>query len=472
MITKYFNELQRELGRNTGKYLSNKFLGEFGWATPRRYEVSGRAPSNLGETAKKLELRAQELQETKKEDEERRLENREFVQEQQVLLELLQDYHKTVAKLLDWSEVVSGEYAFLMGHWPASLKAFFVSADDVKDRFDVINTFRNQAILHNLDCVVNDNNGEIKDSWILDWSSSSELESVNEVVFEMFGNCIVGWRFYLQEKLGDEASPHKAWKFVATETLEFLEADVERLNERVNVLREKFLVIASSGGFFGIQSRLMSMFGRENIGETAIARFHDRVMSEFVQDIKRTCMQVMEQNHDIGWRMSHLGFNDLKLEYFLKFFEVTGYFDRFHDAGLDLVVTDFTDPCLSVDLIINTDLTVPRTEFETIYNDSRLKEEVMPVTRRNSIIYGHVTSLTIALLCDLANFNHPNVRTAKIRVFLPGNDMEDVLAIRGDVQLSLFRTKDWKHASGKELEALESIEMDFGTRSGFKSVAG
>lgn len=465
MLTKYFNELQKELGRNTGKYLSNRFFGDYGWATPRRYQLSTNGKVFDGQSSEKLSMRKQELLERKAEDETKRRENRKFVADYEEYLDSLAGHHRTRAKFI--SEWPDG-YGAIMGFGWDDLSHFFLDTDKLLSKFLFGEFLKGHQAFWNVDQAMDlDFEVAIKDSLVLKLIDSQEAKEVQDLATNMFLEYVSLWRHTCDEE-GNLPDDYIGEISVSVKIAKKDQLDIRMatLNRALVAVKKNFSDSLIPRGI----DRIKSIFKgpKNNAGYKQQEKWLSQACEEFENQIRRVCEEVQEHNHKIYLKLQFIC-PDFEAEQLFEFFDAIGYFDRFREPGMEVVLNDFSDRCLTVDLIVNTEMTVPRTEFKTLYNDSRLKEEVMTSSRRNAIIFEHVTSLTIALLSDISSFNHPGIRWVQFRTFVPGANKEDVLAIAGKVDLVDF-IKDWSNASGKALQALSSIQMDFRTRSGFQSV--
>jgi len=113
--------LKSELGRNTGKWVSNKVFGNTGWATPRRHVIEVEQRKKQREEArdyknrqKEMERdrreRERELKQMEKEQAEREKRemiraNEEEVHEHNNYLEVIQSVHKSYSDQMNWEEL-------------------------------------------------------------------------------------------------------------------------------------------------------------------------------------------------------------------------------------------------------------------------------------------------------------------------------------------------------------------------------
>lgn len=117
--------LKSELGRNTGKWVSNKVFGNTGWATPRRHVIEVEQQKKQREEArdyknrqKEMERdrreRERELKQMEKEQAEREKRemvraNEEEVHEHNNYLDVIQSVHKSYSDQMNWEELQSQE---------------------------------------------------------------------------------------------------------------------------------------------------------------------------------------------------------------------------------------------------------------------------------------------------------------------------------------------------------------------------
>lgn len=114
-----------ELGKNTGKWVSNKVFGNSGWATPRRHIIEVEGRKKLREEAKAYKLHQneieterianeQQLKQLEREAAERQKQliikaNEEEVYEHNNYLNIIQSVHKTYSDKIDWLSIQSQE---------------------------------------------------------------------------------------------------------------------------------------------------------------------------------------------------------------------------------------------------------------------------------------------------------------------------------------------------------------------------
>lgn len=115
--------LKSELGRNTGKWVSNKVFGNTGWATPRRHVIEVEQRKKQREEArdyksrqKEMERdrreRERELKQMEKEQAEREKRemiraNEEEVHEHSNYLDVIQSVHKSYSDQMNWEDLQS-----------------------------------------------------------------------------------------------------------------------------------------------------------------------------------------------------------------------------------------------------------------------------------------------------------------------------------------------------------------------------
>lgn len=117
--------LQNELGKNTGKWLSNKVFGNTGWATPRRHVIEVEQRKKQREEAREYKHRQKEMENDRKERDRRlkQLEkeyaeqkaldviraNEKEVHEHNNYLMVIQSVHKTYSDRMDWEAIQKQE---------------------------------------------------------------------------------------------------------------------------------------------------------------------------------------------------------------------------------------------------------------------------------------------------------------------------------------------------------------------------
>ena len=117
--------LQNELGRNTGKWLSNKVFGNTGWATPRRHVIEVEQRKQQRVEAREYKQKQQQIERDRKERGERLQQmekeqaerekheiiraNEEEVHEHNNYLEVIQSVHKSYSDQMNWDELQNQE---------------------------------------------------------------------------------------------------------------------------------------------------------------------------------------------------------------------------------------------------------------------------------------------------------------------------------------------------------------------------
>lgn len=116
---------QNELGRNTGKWVSNKVFGNTGWATPRRHVIEDEKRKQQRAEAREYKQQQQQIERDRRERE-RRLKqvekeqaerekqemiraNEEEVHEHNNYLEVIQSVHKSYSDQMNWTELQNQE---------------------------------------------------------------------------------------------------------------------------------------------------------------------------------------------------------------------------------------------------------------------------------------------------------------------------------------------------------------------------
>ncbi|HCY00658.1 MAG TPA: hypothetical protein DG754_11015 [Bacteroidales bacterium] len=115
----------QELGKNTGKWASNKIFGNTGWATPRRHVIEVEQRKKQREEALEYKQHQKEIEQERREREQRlkQLEreqvereryemikaNEDEVREHNNYLEVIQSVHKSYSDQMDWEELQKQE---------------------------------------------------------------------------------------------------------------------------------------------------------------------------------------------------------------------------------------------------------------------------------------------------------------------------------------------------------------------------
>ncbi len=113
--------LKSELGRNAGKWVSNKVFGNTGWATPRRHVIEVEQRKKQREEAREYKHRQKEMEHERRERERelKQMEkeqaerekramiraNEEEVHKHNSYLEVIQSVHKSYSDQIDWKEL-------------------------------------------------------------------------------------------------------------------------------------------------------------------------------------------------------------------------------------------------------------------------------------------------------------------------------------------------------------------------------
>ncbi len=121
----FVKSFKREMGRNTGKWASNKVFGNTGWATPRRHIIEVEERKKLRSEARhyretqiacerqrrqrEREVRNLEKEQAQKEKDEAIRANQEEVREYNSYICALQSIHKTYSERINWQDVLNTE---------------------------------------------------------------------------------------------------------------------------------------------------------------------------------------------------------------------------------------------------------------------------------------------------------------------------------------------------------------------------
>lgn len=117
--------LKSELGRNTGKWVSNKVFGNTGWATPRRHVIEVEERKKQREEAREYKQRHKEVEIERREREKYLIQmekkqaerekqdiiraNEEEVKEHNNYLSVIQSVHKTYSEKMNWESLQKKE---------------------------------------------------------------------------------------------------------------------------------------------------------------------------------------------------------------------------------------------------------------------------------------------------------------------------------------------------------------------------
>lgn len=124
-MSTFGQSLSRELGKNTGKWVSNKVFGNTGWATPRRHIIEVEERKKAREKAREYKNLEADIRRKEKwiEREEKRIakeeaaiakeefqeSNRQEVENHNNYIQVIQSVHKDYASSVDWNEILTKE---------------------------------------------------------------------------------------------------------------------------------------------------------------------------------------------------------------------------------------------------------------------------------------------------------------------------------------------------------------------------
>ena len=455
----FFKSFQNELGRNTAKYVSNKILGEFGWATPRRHIITGEERSNY--TSSKSFFKSINSENTNSEIsvEEIRQHNSNLKTEYLGYVKSITTYHTFKSKDWVWTKGEKGntdENDWVMAICDRFPKVF--TPYTVQMEFDEIRRDFKEYFITLIEFL------QIELIGIREFHKETLIlennESLNEI--SVFLNNTFHYHVTFDRN-------EKVWKEPESSDIDTLLIDLnENLKEQLN-----------PGG--SIKGWFSSIF---NPHETSI----DLKIDKVVEDIREYCESFIEDSVDIGdfqqkiikmCKPSDGGkYNPLVVFYNPKlfhnsFFAVVselGHFDRFNEEGLCLKFNDLITGIVMFDLYIDPKIKVPENKIGTLYNDLKLKIEPLTNSESNEILHNMIASLIVSLGIEIKVMNVELIESIGINVYLPNPNLEDQLCLRLVKEIDFFSNSNLCKMDSSNLLNLFSdseLTMNYSRRSGF-----
>lgn len=367
--------LQNELGRNTGKWVSNKVFGNTGWATPRRHVIEVEKRKQQRFEAREYKQQQQQIERDRRERE-RRLKqmekeqaerekqemiraNEEEVHEHNNYLEVIQSVHKSYSDHMNWTELQNQE-----------APPFVETAEELRDD---ITKFTNDYV----------------DQQITDFKKRSKLSLARLIL----GNMYVPKNRWIFKILGNE----KALGFVGLICMiglfygltqdGFLKYFLPIISALVFLT---VLVFKYGAKDFEIQTTL-----EDSLNELENSRA--RLLEENLKEQQEAHEQYLKDKEEYQKMMDIvngvLNKNPQSYTYALNFFNP---FEDLQEYGSDISF-DVKSEKVSVDFYVHSEDVIPNTTKKLLRKGIEVKEDQLPPSRFNEIYQDYVCSCILKI---------------------------------------------------------------------------
>ncbi|MEC7753882.1 MAG: hypothetical protein VYB44_07615 [Bacteroidota bacterium] len=367
--------LQNELGRNTGKWVSNKVFGNTGWATPRRHVIEVEKRKQQRAEAREYKQQQQQIERDRKERE-RRLKqmekeqaerekqemiraNEEEVHEHNNYLEVIQSVHKSYSDQMNWTELQNQE-----------APPYVETAEELRED---ITKFTNDYV----------------DQQIADFKKRSKLSLARLILGKMY----VPKNRWIFKILGNE----KALGFVGLICMMGLFYGLTQ-----DGFLKYFLPIISALVFLTV---LVFKYGAKDfeIQTTLEDRLNElensraRLLEENLQEQQEAHEQYLKDKEEYQKMMDIvngvLNKNPQSYTYALNFFNP---FEDLQEYGSDISF-DVKSEKVSVDFYVHSEDVIPNTTKKLLRKGVEVKEDQLPPSRFNEIYQDYVCSCILKI---------------------------------------------------------------------------
>lgn len=367
--------LQNELGRNTGKWVSNKVFGNTGWATPRRHVIEVEKRKQQRVEAREYKQHQQQIEKDRRERE-RRLKqmekeqaerekremiraNEEEVQEHNNYLDVIQSVHKSYSDQMNWNELQNQE-----------APPYVETAEELRED---ITKFTNDYV----------------DQEIADFKKRSKLSLARLILGSMY----VPKNRWIFKILGNE----KALGFIGLVCMMGLLYGLMQ-----DGFLKYFLPIISALVFLTV---LLFKYGAKDfeIQTTLKDRLNElensraRLLEENLKEQQEAHEQYLKDKEEYQKMMDIvngvLNKNPQSYTYALNFFNP---FEDLQEYGSDISF-DVKSEKVSVDFYVHSEDVIPNTTKKLLRKGIEVKEDQLPPSRFNEIYQDYVCSCILKI---------------------------------------------------------------------------
>lgn len=367
--------LQNELGRNTGKWVSNKVFGNTGWATPRRHVIEVEKRKQQRAEAREYKQQQQQIERDRRERE-RRLKqmekeqaerekqemiraNEEEVHEHNNYLGVIQSVHKSYSDQMNWTELQNQE-----------APPYVETAEELRED---ITKFTNDYV----------------DQQIADFKKRSKLSLARLIL----GNMYVPKNRWIFKILGNE----KALGFVGLICMMGLFYGLTQ-----DGFIKYFLPIVSALVFltvlvfkYGAKDFEIQTILEDRLNELENSRA--RLLEENLKEQQEAHEQYLKDKEEYQKMMDIvngvLNKNPQSYTYALNFFNP---FEDLQEYGSDISF-DVNAEKVSVDFYVHSEDVIPNTTKKLLRKGVEVKEDQLPPSRFNEIYQDYVCSCILKI---------------------------------------------------------------------------
>jgi len=451
----FFKSFQNELGRNAAKYVSNKILGESGWATPKRHIIDSTTPSIYTNVEALNEGIYQEANELVNSEDEKRKINKERKNEYSLYVQSIQGYHKIASKPWEWTNGERGtkgenDLSLVQHNFFPWVFDHFDPTDDREYKNEFLKTYEVEIQLLGWNLNIDET---------LDWHTHELMHNIdlhNKCYDFLKSSFNYHVTYFRNESLCEKPDLTEDLKILLNEIEGSIEKEIEK-----------------SIGMFG---KLFKSNKKKNKIKLEVSKTIESFRSyfeAFVSHCKERYnrrAQIMEMSDKgLSWALLKIGnpksFFDLVTE--------LGHFDRFNEEGVSLEFDKCTGGTVFFNLYIDPKTKIPNTKVLTIYNDLKLKTEPITKSEHNEILYNLVSSMVISLGIELNAMNLDRLESIALHVFIPNSSLEDECILGLTKEISFFSNTSLSDMDASVLLSMfneNELKVNYSKRAGFKEI--
>jgi hypothetical protein len=450
----FFKSFQNELGRNAAKYVSNKILGESGWATPKRHIIDSTTLSAYTNVEALNKGIYKETDESVNSEDEKREINKEHKKEYLLYIDSIQGYHKIVSQPWQWKKGKKGtigenDYTLVKNNY----------FPDVFDRFDPIDHeyineflkfYTSEIVYLGLNLTLE----KLVDLKTFDLEHNIEL---HKKCFDLLSSVFLYHVTYCRnESLYEKPDTKEDLKTLLNDIKGCIEIEIEKSN-----------------GMFG-------NFFKSNKKENKIKLEVSKTIESFRSYFEAFVAHSKERG-DRRAKIIEMSVKGLSWALFGKgnpkdFFSLVtelGHFDRFNEEGVSLEFDQCIGGIVFFNLYIDPKIKIPGDKVLTIYNDLKLKTEPITKSEHNEILYNLISSMVMSLGIELNAMNLDRIDSIGLYVFIPNSSLEDQCILRLSKEISFFSDTILSEMNASVLLSMfneNELKVNYSKRAGFTEI--
>lgn len=445
--------LKSELGRNTGKWVSNKVFGNTGWATPRRHVIEVEHRKKEREEARDYKHRQKEMESNRREQEKRlkQLEkeqaerekrqmiraNEEEVHEHNNYLNVMQSVHKSYSDQMNWEELQNQE-----------APPYVETAEELRED---ITKFTNDYV----------------DQEIADFKKRSKLSLARLILGSMY----VPKNRWIFKILGNE----KALGFIGLVCMMGLLYGLMQ-----DGFLKYFLPIVSALVFltvllfkYGAKDFEIQTTLEDKLNELENSR--SRLLEENLKEQQEAHEQYLKDKEEYQKMMDIvngvLSKNTQSYTYALNFFNP---FEDLQEYGSDISF-DVNSEKVSVDFYVHSEDVIPNTTKKLLRKGIEVKEDQLPPSRFNEIYQDYVCSCILKIAKEtfqlLPTVNEVQVNAKGSLMNSATGNFEEQTIVSVNIERDKLDKLNFDLLDPSDSMSNFEHRMDFKKNEGFKPVS-